>query len=344
MQLCDGMNNAMDQSLATPVMASLDSGRKPCSVLVLGEALIDLFADGPQPGGAPFNVARSLAALQVPVTCVTRLGHGDAGADLVRQSALRFGLSLHGFQTDSLHPTGSVQVMQEGGGHRFSIGADAAWDYLDLDQARAVADSIAAPAFVYFGTLAQRHRVSRTAIRALVQSSNAIRYLDLNLRDDPDSRRLAQESLELADWVKVNDHELMQLLIWSGGEDLRSQAWGAPLIDQEIVKLMARFHLQRLVVTRGALGYACYGASGDCEALGLGVALDQIVDTVGAGDGFSAMLMAGYVNGHGIADCLSMANRYAAGICRHRGPVADGMQAYSIWRQQLVANQPVAHY
>ena len=36
-----------------------------CPIAVLGEALVDEFHDGPVAGGAPFNVARSLAALGV---------------------------------------------------------------------------------------------------------------------------------------------------------------------------------------------------------------------------------------------------------------------------------------
>ena len=38
-------------------------GAQAKTVLVIGEALVDQFESGPPPGGAPFNVARSLAVL-----------------------------------------------------------------------------------------------------------------------------------------------------------------------------------------------------------------------------------------------------------------------------------------
>lgn len=165
--------------------------------MVLGEALVDVFASGPLAGGTL--------------------------AKLVRQSAEDFGLSQAGFQKDDMHPTGSVVVVQKGQTHSFRIAADVAWDYIDGAQAQAATHGD--PVFVYFGTLAQRHIVSKRAIRTIAQSSRAIRYLDLNLRNDPDSRRLAEESLALADWVKVNDEELMQLLAWSSGAAVLAQGW-----------------------------------------------------------------------------------------------------------------------
>lgn len=319
------------------------TGHKPDSVLVLGEALVDLFASGPQAGGAPFNVARSLAALQVPVTFITRLGAGDVWGRLVQHSAQEFGLCTQGFQTDDWHPTGSVQVVQKGAAHSFRIAADAAWDYLDLAQARSVVDTMAPATFVYFGTLAQRHGVSGRTIREIVQSSTAIRYLDLNLRNEPDSRRLVEESMELADWVKVNDEELVELLAWTGGAAMRAEPWGSPVFNRAVASLMQRFELARLVVTRGALGYASCDASGHCEAQGPGKVLAQVMDTVGAGDAFSAMLMASQLAGHGIASCLSLANAYAAEICTQCGPVATDPHFYRAWRQQLAVDRRVTH-
>lgn len=60
------------------------------SIAVLGEALIDDFHDGPVAGGAPFNVARSLAALGVPALFISRIGTDDADGRLVLQSARRY--------------------------------------------------------------------------------------------------------------------------------------------------------------------------------------------------------------------------------------------------------------
>ncbi|MFX5710084.1 PfkB family carbohydrate kinase, partial [Acinetobacter baumannii] len=79
-------------------------------ILVLGEALVDEFHDGPVAGGAPFNVARSLAALGVPMRFVSRIGAHDAAGRLVLDSAACFGLAVDGIQRDPQRPTGRVSV------------------------------------------------------------------------------------------------------------------------------------------------------------------------------------------------------------------------------------------
>ncbi len=328
----------MNEKVISPPAPATQSGHKPGSVLVLGEALVDLFDSGPEVGGAPFNVARSLAALQVPVNFITRLGDEDPWAHVLLQSAQDFGLSTLGFQRDAQHPTGTVHVVQKGAAHTFRIAEDVAWDYMDVAQARPVLAMTRPHAFVYFGTLAQRHMVSKKTIRDIIRASDAVRYLDLNLRDGPDNRRLAEESLELADWVKVNDEELMQLLAWQGGAAIRSETWGSPAFNSGVAHLMAHFQLQRMVVTRGPLGYASFDATGHCEAEGTGEEVTHVVDTVGAGDGFSAMLLACQLAGRTLAWSLALANEYAAAICSHRGPMHHDIQTYTAWRKRLAAS------
>ncbi|MFG6463835.1 PfkB family carbohydrate kinase [Roseateles sp. DXS20W] len=285
-------------------------------VLVLGEALVDEFHDGPVAGGAPFNVARSLAAFGAPVRFVSRIGADDVAGRLVLDSAARFGLAVGGIQRDAAHATGRVSVHEDaGGGHRFEIHADAAWDHLEAPPA---ADGC----FVYFGSLAQRHAVSRAAIRAGVKHAAGPRLLDLNLRPGTDTPELAAESLMLADWVKINEDELDRLLSW---------------FEPTLPALMARFALQRVVLTRGAAGYALYGDDGRLLASGEGVAQPAFVDSVGAGDSFTAVLLAGLSRGADVAATLALANRYAAMICGVRGPLPADPVVLAPWREALHA-------
>ena len=328
---------AMNEKAISPPAPATQSGHKPGSVLVMGEALVDLFDSGPVAGGAPFNVARSLAALHVPVTCITRIGDGDPWADVVLRSAQDFGLSTQGFQRDALHPTGTVQVVQKGAAHTFRIAEDVAWDYLDGAQAQSVVQVTQPHRFVYFGTLAQRHMVSKNAIRDTIRATDAVCYLDLNLRDGPDNRRLAEESLALADWVKVNDEELFQLVAWQGGAAMHAERWGSPALKAGVARLMDYFQLQRLVVTRGPQGYASFNSQGICDAEGAGLVVPTLVDTVGAGDGFSAMLLACQLAGRTLPWSLHLANEYAAAVCGHRGPVLHDLPTHAAWRKRLAA-------
>ncbi|RYH94236.1 MAG: fructokinase, partial [Acetobacteraceae bacterium] len=208
----------------------------PYRVAVLGEALVDEFHDGPVAGGAPFNVARSLAALGAPALFISRIGAGDDNGRLVFESAHRYGLDTFGIQQDADHATGRVSVHERaGGGHSFEIHGNAAWDHLDASLAREALG--AAPPLLYFGSLAQRHAVSCATIRQFAKRFAGLRLLDLNLRPGTDTAAFAAESLMLADWVKVNDEELARLAAWFAPGTGNEEA-------AQVATLMDRFALQ----------------------------------------------------------------------------------------------------
>ena len=292
--------------------------------LILGEALIDRLPTGPVAAGAPLNVARHLQRLGCAPLMVSRVGNADADAARIEAAFRDAGLILAGVQRDAERPTGAVDVLMDAaGGHRFVIANDAAWDHLDRDAAFAAVQGLQ-PRLVYFGTLAQRHAVSRHAIRALLGASSAPRFLDLNLREGvADIVALCEASMHLADWVKVNDEELARLGAWFGTSNAPS--------------LMRRFALRRLVLTRGAAGYAAWEEA-EQVAEGPGVAIDRFVDTVGAGDAFSAFLLAAHLHGRDFAASLRPANAFAAAICGERGAApAEPARFYPPWREELDA-------
>jgi fructokinase len=308
--------------------------RAPRPVLVIGEALIDRFADGDVVGGAPFNVARSLSAFGVPTTFISRIGDDDDDGACVLASALRFGLHDGSLQRDRRRATGAATVIERHGEHRFEIDADAAWDHLDLAPARAALRA-AAPGIVYFGTLAQRSTVSAQTIDALLDQTDALRFLDLNLRPGQDNRDVARRSLERADWVSVNDDELRCLLVWFVPRADAAAADDSTALRDGIRGLMQQFSIARLIVTRGARGYAAFDLLGRCIAQGAAHALAQLVDTVGAGDAFSAGFIAMQSAGCSAAASLAAANRYAAAVCGQRGALPEDAAFFRGWRAAL---------
>ena len=297
------------------------------SVAVIGEALVDEFHDGPVAGGAPFNVARSLAALGTPTLFISRVALDDANAGLVLESARRYGLDCIDLQRDPGRATGRVSVIESPiGGHHFEIHGDAAWDHIDV--ALALEAHRARPAqFAYFGTLAQRSPSSRAAVRAVMKSFPGPRLLDLNLRDSPGMQQLAAESLMLADWLKVNDEELARLAAWF---ELPTDSEAAT-----VTALTERFALQRVVLTLGPQGWRLYGDGPVLE--GAGEPQPHLVDTVGAGDAFTAMLLAGLALARDLPGTLNLANQYASFICGLRGPLPTDANAITPWRNALHA-------
>jgi fructokinase len=322
------------QSLTRSIDSASRAPRTPRPVLVIGEALVDRFADGDVVGGAPFNVARSLAAFGVPTTFISRIGDDDDDGARVLASALRFGLHDAPIQRDRRRATGAATVIERHGDHRFEIHADAAWDHLDLNEARAALRA-AAPGIVYFGTLAQRSETSARTIDALLERTAALRYLDLNLRPGQDNRDVARHSLARADWVSVNDDELRRLLVWFVPQADAAAADDSTALRDGIRCLMQHFSVARLIVTRGARGYAAFDLRGRCIAQGVAHAVTPLIDTVGAGDGFSAAFIALQSAGCTAAASLAAANRYAAALCGQRGALPEDAAFFRRWRAAL---------
>ena len=303
------------------------------SILVIGEALVDCFPDARVVGGAPFNVARNLAALGVAPVMITRLGDDDNAARVLEEYR-RFKLTQAGLQFDSTLSTGHVDVLLSGTSHKFVIAKNVAWDAIDEALATKITDQTK-PGIVCFGTLAQRSPKSHAAIAGVLdyaKKANALRLLDLNLRDTATHAGIAEWSLNHADIAKVNDEELAQLIQWFV-PDLAAVAehWATVKQRQAITILLKKFPLRTLIVTRGAQGYAAFDANGECVAEGASAPV-TLVDTVGAGDAFTSVVMLGEALGWAIPQTLERASYFAAAVCGIRGAVADIAQFYNRWQ------------
>lgn len=296
------------------------SAARPGVIAVIGETLADVFPDASVLGGAPFNVARALGAFGLAPLLVTRCGRDALGREVAAECA-RFGVRADGLQSDDSLPTGVVEVALTPQGHRFTIRPDQAWDAIDAGQASAVL-SAAAPAWLCFGTLAQRRATSRAAIHAALAAVPGKRLLDLNLREMPEQAEVAEQSLTRANWLKLNEDELLQLFRWFTPRRGTSAEWSMRAVDARIAHLAARFDLEQVIVTRGAAGYAAFNPRGICTAMGMAPTV-TVRDTVGAGDAFTAVLLYGLQAGWPLPATLQRASEFSAAVCTLRGAVAD---------------------
>ena len=302
----------------------------PRAIAIVGEALIDVFPEQEVIGGAPFNVARNLAALGCASSVLTRIGEDDRGDRIVGEFE-RFDLDTQGLQIDADRPTGSVTVHKHGAQHHFEIASHQAWDALE-QQAVVQAVQRLQPAIIYFGTLAQRESISRGAVQAALHASTAIRFLDLNLRDGPDNQALAAQSLASAHIVKVNDTELEQLLTWFLPARPGDTVFGSATHRADVHTLMRRFDITRLVVTRGADGYAAFELAGGLTHQGVAPTV-RVRDTVGAGDAFAAVLILGELHAWSLPTTLERASAFASMVCGFEGAVTTDLAAYDRWSQ-----------
>ena len=297
--------------------------------VVFGEALVDEFPNEQVVGGAPFNVARHLAAFMAPPLMITRIGD-DANGQAVRAEFERFVMPETGLQVDPMEETGRVVVERNGQGHRFTILPRQAYDFIDPQAAVASVSGIEAGT-LYFGTLAQRSERSRQALAAVLESSPARRFLDLNLRPGQVIEPIVTRSLQAADIVKLNEEELQSLFQWYfqiGRND-------APLSTEEVHAacraLMDRFSLEALIVTLGHRGSVYFGADGSLVANRDNPAPPFVIDTVGAGDAFSAIFLLGRLRGWPLELTLARANEFAGAICAVTGAVPADINFYDKW-------------
>jgi fructokinase len=260
-------------------------------IVALGELLWDLLPTGPRAGGAPFNFAFHYHQLGYPAVIVSRLGDDEQGRQL-RAEVRRLGLSDEYIQTDPEHSTGTVQVSLDAARQpAYTITEHVAWDFIESEQRLdALAESARA---VCFGTLAQRAPESRATVRRMIALAHGLVVLDLNLRPPFDAMETIRVSLELADWIKLNEHEAARL---PAGFDLST--------------------VDLVCVTRGAAGCLVRTPGEVVDVPGIPV---PVADTVGAGDAFTAALLTQHFNGKSLREAARFANAYAAVVASRVG-------------------------
>lgn len=277
------------------------------TIVGLGEVLWDLLPAGKQLGGAPANFAYHAGALGAHARLVSRVGKDALGGETLDRLA-KLGVLTDGVEVDPRLPTGTVSVVVAADGQpQFTIHENVAWDALEGSsagrQAIATADALC------FGTLAQRSERSRLTIRALVAAApaGALRVFDVNLRQHFYSRAVIEESLGMADVVKVNDAELARL----------AEMLGLPGDDRSRIATLAdRFGLRWVVCTRGAQGSLLYAGGRWSERPGTPT---RVVDTIGAGDSFTAALTLGLLAGWPLDETHRRAGDLAAYVCSQPG-------------------------
>lgn len=310
----------------------MNSHSLAATTVIFGEALVDDFVTEQVVGGAPFNVARHLAAFMAPQLMITRIGNDRNGA-VVRGEFERFAMSEQGLQIDGMEETGRVLVERRGEGatqrHRFVILPRQAYDFIDPQLALSAMARVT-PAILYFGTLAQRAQRSRDALATLLKATDATRFLDLNLRENQVDRACVTASLEAADILKVNEEELESLFHW-----YFQIAPGTALAAEEVRAacraLLDRFHLQGLILTLGHRGSVYFGDNGEVIVNRDNPAPPFVIDTVGAGDAFTAMFLLGRAHGWALETTLARANEFAGAICAVSGAVPGDIGFYDKW-------------
>jgi len=289
--------------------------------LVFGEVLYDCFPDGREIlGGAPFNVAWHLQGLGLNPLLVTGVGR-DALGDAILDTMRRWGMDTGAVQRDPQHATGQVRVSLRDGQPSYDIVADQAYDHIGQDLLAGLRPNEFA--LIYHGSLALRAPTSSDTLDALIASSGLPVFLDLNLRAPWWQRAQLMPLLRRATWVKLNDEELCEVAGLPASRAVHDVD-GLVEVAQGLAEECA---LRWLIVTRGGQGAFVVHPGGVQQ--GAPIPVDGLVDTVGAGDAFSAVSINGILRGWELEQTLEQALRFAARVCMQRGATSEERTLYA---------------
>ena len=309
------------------------------SVTVIGEAIVDLIPAGPPrtfhavPGGGPYNVAIGLARLGHRATLMARLADTAFGR-ILRDHAQAEGIDLHSAPAAAEPATLSVVSLdaEARASYDFYLNGTADWQWTAEETGRAPAQS----AVFYFGSIASwtppgDARILDLAHRLRGRGDVLITY-DPNVRpgllaDPGHGQQVVEHAIGLAHLAKASSDDI---------------AWLYPdLAPADVARRWLELGATVVVITSSADGAYAYTAQGwSVRRPALDVA---VVDTVGAGDSFTAgllgsLLSQGQYTPAGLARCsadqlsgaLDDAILVASLNCERRGndpPTAADVQA-----------------
>ena len=283
--------------------------KREYTIVGLGELLWDMFSAGKCLGGAPANFAYHVSALGYKGIIASCIGKDRLGREIIDAIAT---LDLTGeyIQIDPNHPTGTVDVRVDSNGYpKYTITENVAWDFFEFDeQWKMLAEKTDA---VCFGSLAQRSSESGTAIIEFLRHTGkeTVRIFDINLRHNFYSAEIITQSLKISSILKLNDEELPILIDLLGYQEKES--------EEELCRLLIeKYGLDLVCLTKGENGSLLVNERETVKHPGRKV---TVIDTVGAGDAFTAALAIQYLKGSSLERISEAANKLGSWVASQAG-------------------------
>ena len=276
-------------------------------VVGLGEILWDMFPSGKVLGGAPANFAYQINSLGIIGLPISSVGSDMLGKEIVKLLSEK-SLSTELIQINPNYSTGTVEVtLDDAGVPTYIIKQNVAWD--NIAYTSELKNAAVKCHAVCFGSLAQRSEISRNTIMKFLSetSKDCIKVFDINLRQNYYSDSIIIESLQDATALKLNDEELEII------KDILG-IYGS--VESLISQIMDSYQIEQIALTMGGKGSYLYFPSEESFKEPEKI---TIVDTVGAGDAFTAGLVYGMLNELSVEKTHEIANNLASFVCSMAG-------------------------
>lgn len=276
----------------------------------IGEILWDILGDSEKLGGAPINFAYHANGLGAEAYAISTVGDDNRGLKAIQELQKNM-LSTDYISIQKNETTGFVlATIDDKGVANYEFPDDVAWDKLStsfkiLDLANRV-DAVC------FGSLAQRSDASKKTIVSFLKQmkTKSLRVFDLNLRQNFYTTEIIQTSLENANILKLNDDEILEI---AKIENLTGD------IESQLQTLLEKYNLKMVILTLGDSGSLLVTPKETSRHSGYAT---KVIDTIGAGDSFTATVILGLLKGLSLKDINEHANRVAAYVCSQKGAMS----------------------
>ncbi|MDF1587730.1 MAG: carbohydrate kinase [Gammaproteobacteria bacterium] len=280
-------------------------------VVIFGEVLFDCFATEEQIlGGAPFNVAWHLNAFGDDPKFISRVGDDQQGHTIVK-AMTDWGMDTNYIQVDNQYPTGRVDVTVIDNEPHYDIVSNVAYDFIEHIHK----PNFLGTGLIYHGSLALRNQHANHAFEHLLEHTSLPVFVDVNLRPPWWNKHKIEQCLYRATWAKLNKDELG--LIGFNQADIKLA----------IAQLQREFQLDQVIITRGELGALVCTKNHQFHNV-KPPDVNKFVDTVGAGDAFTARYIHGLVSDEAIDDTIDAAQKFAIKVIGLRGAISTDPDFY----------------
>ncbi|MCM8785236.1 MAG: carbohydrate kinase [Candidatus Omnitrophica bacterium] len=280
-------------------------------VLVFGEVLFDIIKGKEYLGGAPFNLSCHLKKMGIDVIFISSIGNDERGKKIL-ETMDRFSLTKDFVIINENISTGIVNVYLKNGIPSFEIVYPSPWDFITLNDEKMEKLKNEKIDIFCFGSLSLRNEVSRNTFFKLFSIFNKIKkFCDINLRKPFYTKKLIEKLLENSDILKLNYDELNEI----------GKMFNIRGDYEKIMKnLSEKFNIEIICTTLGENGAVMLWKSKFYKEEGIKV---KVIDTVGAGDAFSAGFIKGYIENFNPEKTIEIANKLGAFVASKRGAIPE---------------------